>query len=144
MIPGTSRSGAPIIGGMLLGPSRQAATEFSYFLAIAALIGAGVCSLYKERALLSLADLPLFSPGLIVSFISACWRIGWLLRYVARHSSVSFACYRIAFGIAVLGTAQGGLVHWVARRPQARATAALSNYLPSSDSASARASSLKG
>ena len=114
MIPGTSRSGATIIGGMLLGLSRQAATEFSFFLAIPTLIGAGVYSLYKERALLSLADLPLFSVGLVVSFISAWLCIRWLLRYVATHSFVSFAYYRIAFGIVVLGTAWSGLVKWVA------------------------------
>ena len=114
MIPGTSRSGATIIGGMLLGLSRQAATEFSFFLAIPTLIGAGVYSLYKERALLSMADLPLFSVGLVVSFISAWLCIRWLLRYVATHSFVSFAYYRIAFGIVVLGTAWSGLVQWVA------------------------------
>ena len=114
LIPGTSRSGATIIGGMLLGLSRQAATEFSFFLAIPTLIGAGVYSLYKERALLSMADLPLFSVGLVVSFISAWLCIRWLLRYVATHSFVSFAYYRIAFGIVVLGTAWSGLVHWVA------------------------------
>ena len=114
MIPGTSRSGATIIGGMLLGLSRQAATEFSFFLAIPTLIGAGVYSLYKERALLSMADLPLFSVGLVVSFLSAWLCIRWLLRYVATHNFVSFAYYRIAFGLVVLGTAWSGLVKWVA------------------------------
>ncbi len=114
MIPGTSRSGATIIGGMLLGLSRQVATEFSFFLAIPTLIGAGVYSLYKERALLSMADLPLFGVGLLVSFISAWLCIRWLLRYVATHSFVSFAYYRIAFGLVVLGTAWSGTVKWVA------------------------------
>jgi undecaprenyl-diphosphatase len=114
MIPGTSRSGATIIGGMLLGLSRQAATEFSFFLAIPTLIGAGVYSLYKERALLSMADLPLFSVGLVVSFFSAWLCIRWLLRYVATHNFVAFAWYRIAFGLIVLGTAWSGLVKWVA------------------------------
>ena len=91
MIPGTSRSGATIIGGMLLGLSRKAATDFSFYLAIPTLIGAGVYSLYKERALLSLADLPLFGVGLVVSFLSAWLCIHWLLRYIATHSFAGFA-----------------------------------------------------
>ncbi|HAL40365.1 MAG TPA: undecaprenyl-diphosphatase, partial [Polaromonas sp.] len=108
MIPGTSRSGATIIGGMLMGLSRKAATEFSFYLAIPTLIGAGVYSLYKERALLSMADLPLFGVGLLFSFISAWLCIRWLLRYIATHSFVPFAWYRIAFGIVVLATAWSG------------------------------------
>lgn len=112
MIPGTSRSGATIIGGMLLGLSRKAATDFSFYLAIPTLIGAGVYSLYKERALLSLADLPLFGVGLLFSFISAWLCIRWLLRYIASHSFVPFAWYRIAFGAVVLGTAWSGVVTW--------------------------------
>ncbi len=113
MIPGTSRSGATIIGGMLMGLSRKAATEFSFYLAIPTLVGAGVYSLYKEWKLLSLADLPLFVVGLVVSFASAWLCIRWLLRYVASHSFVPFAWYRIAFGVVVLGTAWSGLVQWV-------------------------------
>ena len=112
MIPGTSRSGATIIGGMLLGLSRKAATDFSFYLAIPTLIGAGVYSLYKERALLSVADVPLFAVGLLVSFISAWLCIRWLLRYIATHSFVPFAWYRIAFGLVVLATAWSGVVHW--------------------------------
>ena len=112
MIPGTSRSGATIIGGMLLGLSRTAATDFSFFLAIPTLIGAGGYSLYKERALLSMADLPLFGVGLLFSFISAWLCIRWLLRYIATHSFVVFAWYRIAFGIVVLATAWSGVVVW--------------------------------
>ena len=112
MIPGTSRSGATIIGGMLLGLSRKAATDFSFFLAIPTLIGAGVYSLYKERALLSAADLPMFGVGLVFSFISAYACVRWLLRYIASHSFVPFAWYRIAFGIVVLLTAAMGWVHW--------------------------------
>jgi len=112
MIPGTSRSGATIIGGMLLGLSRKAATDFSFFLAIPTLIGAGVYSLYKERALLSLADAPLFTVGLVFSFISAWFCVRWLLRYIASHSFVPFAWYRIAFGIVVLATAWSGVVNW--------------------------------
>jgi undecaprenyl-diphosphatase len=113
MIPGTSRSGATIIGGMLLGLSRQAATEFSFYLAIPTLIGAGAYSMFKERALLSLADVPLFGVGLVVSFISAWFCVRWLLRFIASHSFNGFAYYRIAFGLVVLATAWSGLVQWV-------------------------------
>jgi len=112
MIPGTSRSGSTIIGGMLLGLSRQAATDFSFFLAIPTLIGAGVYSLYKERALLSVADLPLFGVGLVFSFISAWLCVRWLLKFISTHSFVGFAYYRIVFGIVVLATAWSGLVVW--------------------------------
>ena len=112
MVPGTSRSGATIIGGMLLGLSRQVATEFSFYLAIPTLIGAGVYSLYKERALLSLADVPLFAVGLVVSFLSAWVCVRWLLRYIATHSFVPFAWYRIAFGLVVLLTSYQGWVIW--------------------------------
>ncbi|WP_088280685.1 undecaprenyl-diphosphate phosphatase [Ideonella sp. A 288] len=112
MIPGTSRSGATIIGGMLLGLSRQAATDFSFFLAIPTLVGAGAYSLYKERALLSMADLPMFAVGLVASFISAYACVRWLLRYIASHSFVPFAWYRIAFGLVVLVTAWTGAVQW--------------------------------
>ena len=112
MVPGTSRSGATIIGGMLLGLSRKAATDYSFFLAIPTLIGAGVYSLYKERALLSMADVPLFAVGLVFSFISAWLCVRWLLRYISSHSFVPFAWYRIAFGIVVLATAWTGVVDW--------------------------------
>jgi undecaprenyl-diphosphatase len=112
MIPGTSRSGATIIGGMLLGLSRKAATDFSFYLAIPTLIGAGVYSLYKERALLSMADLPMFMVGLVFSFISAWLCVRWLLRYISTHSFVPFAWYRIAFGLVVLATAWSGVVQW--------------------------------
>ena len=112
MIPGTSRSGSTIIGGMLLGLSRKAATDFSFFLAIPTLIGAGVYSLYKERSLLSVADVPLFSVGLVVSFISAWVCVRWLLRFIASHSFEVFAWYRIAFGIVVLLTSHLGWVSW--------------------------------
>jgi len=114
MIPGTSRSGATIIGGMLFGLSRKAATDFSFFLAIPTLIGAGGYSLYKERALLSMADLPLFAVGLLFSFISAWICVRWLLRYISTHSFTPFAWYRIAFGLVVLATAWSGWVKWAA------------------------------
>jgi len=112
MIPGTSRSGATIIGGMLLGLSRKAATDFSFFLAIPTLIGAGLYSLYKERALLSADDIPLFAVGLLFSFVAAWLCVRWLLRYISSHTFVPFAWYRIAFGIVVLVTAYTGFVTW--------------------------------
>jgi undecaprenyl-diphosphatase len=111
-VPGTSRSGATIIGGMLFGLSRRTATEFTFFLAIPTLIGAGIYSLFKERALLSLADVPLFGIGLVFSFLSAWLCVRWLLRYVSTHDFVPFAWYRIAFGIVVLATAWSGAVTW--------------------------------
>jgi undecaprenyl-diphosphatase len=114
MIPGTSRSGATIIGGMLLGLSRKTATDFSFYLAIPTLIGAGVYSLVKERALLSMADLPMFLVGMLFSFASAWLCIRWLLRYIASHTFTGFAWYRIAFGIVVLATAWSGKVTWAA------------------------------
>jgi undecaprenyl-diphosphatase len=114
MIPGTSRSGATIIGGMMLGLSRKVAAEFSFFLAIPTLVGATVYSLYKERALLSMADLPLFGVGFVVSFFAAWLCIRWLLKFIATHDFVGFAYYRIAFGIVVLATAWTGSVKWVA------------------------------
>lgn len=114
MIPGTSRSGATIIGGMFLGLKRTLATEFSFFLAIPTLIGAGAYSLYKERALLSMADMPLFGVGLVTAFISAWLCIRWLLRYVAHHSFVGFAYYRIAFGILILLTSYMNWINWSA------------------------------
>jgi undecaprenyl-diphosphatase len=114
MIPGMSRSGATIIGGMLFGLSRKAATDFSFYLAIPTLIGAGAYSLVKDRALLSVADAPMFAVGLVMSFISAWLCIRWLLRYIASHSFVGFAYYRIVFGIVVLATAWTGTVNWAA------------------------------
>lgn len=113
MVPGTSRSGATIIGGMLMGLSRKAATDFSFYLAIPTLVGAGAYSLYKERALLSWADAPVFGAGLLFAFLSAWLCIRWLLRYIASHSFVGFAYYRIAFGILILVTAHFGWVTWV-------------------------------
>jgi undecaprenyl-diphosphatase len=114
MVPGTSRSGATIIGGMLLGLSRKAATDFSFYLAIPTLIGAGAYSLYKERALLSLADLPMFAVGLGASFVSALLCVRWLLRFIASHNFNGFAWYRIVFGVVVLITAWTGWIPWTA------------------------------
>jgi len=112
LIPGTSRSGATIMGSMIFGFSRQVATEFSFFLAIPTLIGATVYSLYKERALLSAADLPLFTVGTVSAFISAFLCVRWLLRYISSHTFTVFAWYRIAFGLLVLVTAYTGAVTW--------------------------------
>ena len=114
MIPGTSRSGSTIIGGMFLGLSRKAATDFSFYLAIPTLIGAGVYSLYKERALLSVADAPMFAVGLVFSFLSAWVCVRWLLKFISTHSFEVFAWYRIVFGLVVLGTSYSGLVTWSA------------------------------
>jgi undecaprenyl-diphosphatase len=97
---------------MLLGLSRKAATDFSFFLAIPTLIGAGAYSLYKERALMTSADLPLFGVGLVFSFFAAWLCVRWLLRYISTHDFVPFAWYRIAFGIVVLATAWSGVVTW--------------------------------
>lgn len=112
MVPGTSRSGATIIGGMVLGLSRKTATDYSFFLAIPTLIGAGAYSLYKERALLQAADAPMFVVGLVFSFLSAWLCVHWLLRYISTHSFVVFAYYRIAFGVLVLLTTWTGVVRW--------------------------------
>src|SRR6185436_9646885 len=114
LIPGTSRSGATIIGGMLFGLSRRAATEFSFFLAVPTLVAAGAYDLYKHRELLSAADVPLFGVGLITAFVSAFVCVRWLIRYIATHDFTVFAWYRIAFGAIVLFTAYTGLVTWAA------------------------------
>ena len=112
LIPGTSRSGATIIGGMLFGLSRKTATEFSFFLAIPTLIGAGAYDTFKYRSILSVADIPLFAVGLTTAFFSALVCVHWLIRFVASHSFVAFAWYRIVFGVIVLLTAATGVVDW--------------------------------
>lgn len=112
LIPGTSRSGATIIGGMLFGLSRKAATEFSFFLAVPTLMAAGAYDFYKHRALFSLNDLPMFGVGSVTAFVSAFVVVRWLIRYVATHDFKPFAWYRIAFGVVVLGTEYAGVVTW--------------------------------
>lgn len=112
LVPGTSRSGATIIGAMLFGFSRRAATEFSFYLGIPTLMGAGAYSMWKERALLSWADVPLFAVGLVAAFFSALLCIRWLIRYVSTHDFTAFAWYRIVFGGLVLLTAWTGWVEW--------------------------------
>ena len=114
LIPGTSRSGATIIGGMLFGLSRRAATEFSFFLAVPTLIAAGAYDLLKHRDLLSAADLPVFGVGFVAAFVSAFVCVRWLIRYIATHDFTIFAWYRIVFGVIVLVTAATGLVVWSA------------------------------
>src|SRR5687767_4116665 len=112
LIPGTSRSGATIIGGMLFGLSRRTATEFSFFLAVPTLIAAGAYDLIKHRDLLSVADVPVFGVGLVTAFVSAFVCVRWLIRYIATHDFTIFAWYRIAFGAIVLVTAYTGWVTW--------------------------------
>ena len=112
LIPGTSRSGATIIGGMLFGLSRQAATEFSFFLAVPTLIAAGAYDSLQHRELFADKDLGMWAIGLVASFVSAFLVIRWLIRYVATHDFRWFAWYRIAFGIVVLLTAYYGWVNW--------------------------------
>ncbi len=112
LIPGTSRSGATIIGGMLFGLSRRAATEFSFFLAVPTLLAAGAYDLWKNRALFAPRDLPMFALGLVVAFVCAFVVIRWLIRYVATHDFRPFAWYRIVFGAVVLSTAYFGWVDW--------------------------------
>jgi undecaprenyl-diphosphatase len=112
LIPGTSRSGATIIGGMLFGLSRKVATEFSFFLAIPTLFAACGYEMVKNRHLLSSADLPAFGVGFIAAFVSAFLCVRWLLRYISHHDFVPFAWYRIAFGAVILVTAYAGVVRW--------------------------------
>ena len=112
LVPGTSRSGATIIGAMVFGFSLRAATEFSFYLAIPTLIGAGAYSVWKERDVLSAADLPSFAVGTVFAFFSAWLCIRWLIRYVSTHDFTPFAWYRIVFGGLVLLTAWAGWVDW--------------------------------
>jgi len=114
LIPGTSRSGATIIGGLFFGLSRKAATEFTFFLAMPTLIAATIYEMYKERALLSGSDMGMWAVGFIASFISAFICVRWLLRYISTHDFTVFAWYRIAFGLIVLITYYTGLVSWSA------------------------------
>ena len=112
LIPGTSRSGSTIIGGLLFGLSRKAATEFSFFLAIPTLTLATFYELYKERALLNADDLGMWVVGFVASFVSAFLCVRWLLRFISHHDFTPFAWYRIAFGIVVIATWHFGIVDW--------------------------------
>jgi len=112
LIPGTSRSGATIIGGMLFGMSRVAATEFSFFLAIPTLFAATIYSAWKDASLIGAQAAPAFGVGFVAAFVSAFVCVRWLIRYVAHHDFIPFAWYRIAFGAVILLTAYAGLVTW--------------------------------
>lgn len=112
MIPGTSRSGATIIGGMFFGLDRKVAAEFSFFLAVPTMFAATLYDLYKHRDLLALADLPMFAVGFIAAFISALLAVRTLVKFVASHTYEIFAWYRIAFGLLILATWHFGLVAW--------------------------------
>lgn len=114
LVPGTSRSGSTIIGAMVFGFSRRCATEFSFYLGIPTLMAAGAYSVWKERAALHAADLPMFVVGTVVSFFAALLCIRWLIRYISTHDFTLFAWYRIVFGGIVLLTAYTGLVTWAA------------------------------
>lgn len=112
MFPGVSRAGATIIGGVILGLSRKAATEFSFFLAIPTMLAATVYDVYKNWGLLRLEDLPVFALGFVAAFVAAMLTVKALLRFVSNHSFVPFAWYRIVFGVAVLASAYLGIVDW--------------------------------
>lgn len=112
LIPGTSRSGSTIIGSLFLGISRKAATEFSFFLGIPVLMGAGLLDMYKMRHELHIADLEVLGVGIVVAFVSALFVIRALIRYVSKHDFSVFAYYRIIFGILILLTWYTGWVQW--------------------------------
>ncbi|MBU0500759.1 MAG: undecaprenyl-diphosphate phosphatase [Gammaproteobacteria bacterium] len=114
MIPGTSRSGATIIGGLFFGLERRTAAEFSFFLAIPTMFAATFYDVYKHREALSFDDIGVFAVGSAASFVSAFLCVRWLLRYISHHDFTVFAWYRIAFGIIVLVTAFTGVVDWSA------------------------------
>ncbi len=117
MIPGTSRSGATIIGGLLFGLSRKTATEFSFFLAMPTMVGAAVYSGYKYRDLFQQSDLPVFAIGFVTAFIFAMIAVRGLLKFIANHSYAVFAWYRIAFGLLILATWQFGWIDWSSAQP---------------------------
>jgi len=112
LIPGTSRSGATIIGGLIFGLSRRAATEFSFFLAIPTMFGATVYSLYKARDKLSVDDLGVYGISSVFAFVAALIAVRWLLRFIATHDFRAFAWYRIVFGGVIVLTAFLGWVDW--------------------------------
>ncbi|WP_460119103.1 undecaprenyl-diphosphate phosphatase [Pseudomonas sp. H3_G09] len=117
MIPGTSRSGSTIIGGLLFGLSRKTATEFSFFLAMPTMVGAAVYSGYKYRDLFVPADFPVFAIGFVTAFVFAMIAVRGLLKFIGNHSYAAFAWYRIAFGLFILATWQFGWVDWSAAKP---------------------------
>ena len=112
MIPGTSRSGATIMGGLIFGLSRKTAAEFSFFLAIPTMFAATAYDLYKNWALLHAADIPVFAVGFVASFVAAMWAVRGFIKFISNHTFVVFAWYRIVFGLIVLLTAYTGAVSW--------------------------------
>lgn len=112
MVPGTSRSGATIIGGLFIGLERKVAAEFSFFLAVPTMFAATAYDIFKHRALLDMSDLPMFAAGFITAFLSAWLAIRTLVRFVANHTYEIFAWYRIAFGLLILLSAYGGFIRW--------------------------------
>ncbi|WP_407278766.1 undecaprenyl-diphosphate phosphatase [Aromatoleum evansii] len=112
MIPGTSRSGATIMGGLVFGLSRKTAAEFSFFLAIPTMFAATAYDLYKARDMLHAGDLPVFAVGFVASFVAAMWAVKTFIRFVSNHTFIVFAWYRIVFGLIVLATWKFGLVAW--------------------------------
>ena len=118
LIPGTSRSGATIIGGLLMGVSRTAAAEFSFFLGIPILMGAGLFSMFKMRHEMHGADWGVLAVGMLVAFVSALVVIRALIRYVSRHDFTVFAWYRIAFGVLILLTWRFDWINWHPEAPQ--------------------------
>ncbi|HSX51801.1 MAG TPA: undecaprenyl-diphosphate phosphatase [Cellvibrio sp.] len=112
MIPGTSRSGATIIGGLFIGLDRKVAAEFSFFLAVPTMFAATFYDIFKHRDLLEMSDFPMFAAGFVTAFISAWIAVRTLVRYVANHSYEIFAWYRIAFGLLILITAYTGAISW--------------------------------
>lgn len=112
MIPGTSRSGATIMGGLVFGLSRRTAAEFSFFLAIPTMFAATAYDLYKNWALLRAEDLPVFAVGFVASFAAAMWAVKGFIKFISNHTFIAFAWYRIAFGLFVLATWYFGWVEW--------------------------------
>lgn len=112
MVPGTSRSGATIIGGLLVGLSRKTAAEFSFFLAVPTMIGATVYSVYKHRTDFVMADFPVFAIGFVAAFLVAAWVVKALVAFVSTHGFAVFAYYRIAFGLFIFATAGAGWINW--------------------------------
>ncbi len=112
LVPGTSRSGSTIIGGLLFGLSRKAATEFSFFLAMPTMVGAAVYSGYKYRNLFQPGDFAVFAIGFVTSFIFAMLAVRALLKFIGNHSYAAFAWYRIGFGLLILATWQLGMIDW--------------------------------
>ena len=117
LIPGTSRSGATIVGGLFFGLSRRAATEFSFFLAMPTMVAATVYSLFKYRDILQMSDLPIFAIGFVSTFIVAMITVRALLKFITNHSYAVFAWYRIAFGLVILATWQLHLIDWSTAQP---------------------------